>query len=269
LNIIRILFIAFILQTCYLKVLGQIPNEIIVQKLECFKNGSNWYFVDSNLHKINNTHFDSISLQISNNFIVRKKRKFALFNNKGIAVTKFSYSSIQPIMSELYDTISFCAQRKGNLYNINLIGIETTFIKEENIYRCRGPYSYMNSIMARKVKGGYRLNNRFGIDFSIPRDSQGKKENNFWHLVNGEFINVIDIAFDSLIHRQLYYGSTIRHDAVVYKDGKCGYIDIDGILKTEIKYKQINPINYEYIWVVVSDVKQGWYNLKTKKELFE
>jgi hypothetical protein len=102
------------------------------------------------------------------------------------------------------------------------------------------------------------------------------KEHNKWSLIDTSFKSIIADQFDSVEQKMISKGSYIRYASIVYKNGKCGFIDCDGKFSVPLIYKSINQTTSEYladkyvdyIWVVSSKDKQGWFNLKTGKEQF-
>ena len=203
--------------------------------------------------------------------------KYGLYDNKGNIITNCKYASINNIVEECM-IVSLYHRPYGDMGEFN-VKCGVINIKGEEIIPC-----IYNNI--REIKDGVAvvvLENKFGYIntkgvkiFDVKFDFATKYSEGLFGVVKdgkAGFINAIgNILIPFNFKRVESFSETIEKQALVYINGKCGFIDLRGKTTIPIKYDFFTKINND---LIVSHIRKeerfsfyyGWYNVKGEEIL--
>jgi len=129
-----------------------------------FRQGNDWFYVDSNLNTIGDKSFDFVYPFYFNYAVVKIKDKYALINKAFEPLTQAIFDTIN---YQNYDTLKspvFSVIKDGNYFHIDTNG--QVFSKERPILRCGGTggMQFFNT---------YKLDGKFGLEI---REEKGYKK---------------------------------------------------------------------------------------------
>jgi hypothetical protein len=242
-----------------------------------FYQNNKWYFVSSDLKRVDGNEFTIIIPTNDEFFYVKKKGKYAIANSKGIVLTDFLYEKIR---YHVYIN-KFIAQKKNKKeFQIDLNGNTEPF-KETKGYcgGAHGEISYfktytkgnkMGILIDRKNGDFYYYDSTSAIYDELKENYNATafvKVNGLWGVINTSGVYLSEPIYDELIQDKCNSGISVC-GAIVKKDSLYGWLNEDCKLIIPTKYKSMTPFRFGYSNVTTTDNKTG-YILENGTELFK
>lgn len=231
-----------------------------------FLEKNKWYFVDTNLKKIDKIIYEEIIPAENNFFYLRKKNKLALANNFGKQITEFEFDRIY---YDWHFGLRFSGIKNKNYFWINTDGkIEKQepmgccggakgYLKYWSVYKKDGKYGFVNTPVGRP-KSEDTLSAIYDEILNHNGPNVAIKLNGCWGIY--DFIRrryCTEPQFDLIIIDKR--GSDDEYcNFYVINNGLYGWIHYYGYLQIYPKYKSLKPAANGYFFVTSASGKSGY-----------